>query len=180
MIMAKGFRRQDAHKKAKLPSSWRKPRGLQNKVRLKRRGYIRPVGDGHGAARATRGLVKGLRPVPVATAAALQALDPKAEGAVIASTLGGRKREALLAAAKERSVTVLNLDPEKALAAMKERLAGRKQERAARTATKEAKSLEEKAAKSAQKPGAEKKEESEEERKEAEEAAKRKVLTKKE
>ena len=181
------FTRQDAHKKAKLASNWRKPRGLQSKVRLKRRGYVRPVSAGYG--KKDRHLVKGLEPVVVHTAAELEGLDTKKHGVIIAAKLGSKKREALLTAAK--AFTVLNLDIEKKLAAITEKLAARKKEKSARMAAKEKKkkTLEEKAKKEAAKEAAAEKkteekkvdeaEPSDDEKKKADEAEKQKVLTKK-
>ncbi len=175
-MATKKFRRHDAHKKARLSESWRKPRGRQNKLRLKKRGYGKPISAGYGSPRATRGLVKGLEPVVIATLAELAALKPKQQGAIILATLGGRKREALLTAAKERGVTILNLNPEQQLAALKARLAARKEKLQERRSKKEQKSLEAKA----KKVEAEAKSAlSAEEKAAAEKRVKEKVLTKK-
>ncbi len=182
-----GFTRQDAHKKAKLAGSWRKPRGLQSKVRLKRRGYVRQISTGYGSAKSTRGTVKGLVPATISVVADLEGLDAKKHGAIIASGLGSRKRERLITLAKEKGITVLNLDAEKKLASIRERLANRQKDKAERVAAKEKKkkTLEEKAKKEAQKEKEAAKKDAEadalsdEDRKKQEEAEKQKVLTKK-
>jgi len=192
-----GFRRHDAHKKAKLSASWRKPRGRQNKVRLHKRGYKRGPSVGFGSPGKLRGTVKGLRPVRVATLKELEGLDPKREGAILTATLGARKREALLTHAKALRITLLNLDAEQQLARITARRAATKERRLA-AKKKTAKSLEEEAKKAAdgkkataedakkvalqRTVGAEeqkKVEQTAEERKKAEEQAKAKVLTKK-
>jgi len=175
------FTRQDAHKKAKLPGSWRKPRGLQSKLRLKRRGYVRPISIGYGSPKATRGMVKGLVPVIITVAADYEGLDAKQHGAIISSTLGSRRREQLITLAKEKGITVLNLDVEKKLASIKQQLTSRKEDKIARSAAKKKakKTLEEKAKKEEQKMAAKKAEASEEEKKKATEAEKQKILTKK-
>ncbi len=169
------FRRQDSHKKARLASSWRKPRGRQSKMRLKKRGYARPISVGYGSPKATRGKVKGLDPIVVSTLAELTALDAKTQAAVFAKSIGARKREGMLKAAKEKNITILNIDVEKALKTIADGLAARKKDKEAREAKKkEKKTLDEKVKKE------EKEEElSDEEKKEIAEEEKRKVLTQK-
>lgn len=158
------FRRHDAHKCLKLSESWRKPRGRQNKVRLQKRGYKRGPSVGYGNPADARGLVQGLIPVIVAHEATLERLDPKREGAIIQKSVGAKKREALLKQARERNITILNLDAERALAHLHETFHSRqkvKAEREKKVAQKRAQLEEqvEKATKSegvAQKQGAQK------------------------
>lgn len=169
------FRKQDAHKKAKLSDSWRKPRGRQSKIRLHKRGYARHLSNGWGSPKSVKGLSpEGLNQVPVSTIAELSALDAKKDGVILNRTLGAKKKEALIVKAKELHITILNIDAEKALAAITERITERqktKKERVAKKAKKEAKKpIEEKVKEETKDPAAEKK---------AVEAEKQKVLTKK-
>ena len=132
------FHRQDAHKRVKLKSGWRRPKGLQSKMRLKKRGYARNVSDGWGSPRAVEGLTRaGLRPIHIATIAQIDKLNPKTDCAIFVSTLGGKKREQLLLRAKERGVAVLSVkDIAVAVASLRERVASRlaaKKERTVKT-----------------------------------------------
>ncbi len=169
------FRRQDAHKKREVArSGYRRPKGLQSKMRLGHRGYVRTVSTGFGSPRAAAGLTRdGRVPVPVATARELAAVDAATQCAVLAAGLGAKRKEELLTLAKEKSVPVLNApDIDKALAALKGRLDARRAAKAERLAKakKPKKTIDEKVAA----PDAK----SDDEKRQAEEDEKRKVLTK--
>ncbi len=173
------FARQDAHKERRIArTGYRRPKGRQSKMRLAKKGYRRTPSQGYRSPRAARGLDRGgLKPVIVATLAALEALDAKREGAVLARTLGDRRRELLLRRAKELGVTVLNLDVEATL----QELARAFQQR--QSLKKEArKALEQKAEQKAAQAAAERSaadKPTAEDAKKREEAEKQKILTKK-
>jgi len=185
------FLRQDAHKRAKFrPASWRKPKGFHSKMRLGKKSYATRVQVGYGSPASVRGLHRsGLRPVLVATPEQLGALDPKAQGAILASTLGDRKRELLLRQAKEKRITVLNLKVDEALKGLSEAFAVRKSEHAAKLTEKQKREAEKKRSieqraeeKKAEERAGVKEEKSAEEQAEEKakelEAEKQKVLTK--
>jgi large subunit ribosomal protein L32e len=89
--------------------AWRRPRGLQSKQR-RHYGY-RPqvVSVGYRSPAAVRGLApNGFRPVVVRTTVELDALDPAREAAVIARTVGTRRRLTLEDAASRKGIHVLN------------------------------------------------------------------------
>ncbi len=89
--------------------SWRRPRGLQSKQR-RHYGY-RPkiVRIGYRSPARVRGLVpSGFRPVIVRTDRDLEAIDAKLEAAVIARTVGTRRRLVLEEAARKLGIRVLN------------------------------------------------------------------------
>jgi large subunit ribosomal protein L32e len=89
--------------------SWRKPKGQQSKQR-RHYGY-RPtiVSIGFGSPRLTRGLTpSGFRPQLVRTTEDIDKLDGKREAALIARTVGTRKRLVLEERARERGIHVLN------------------------------------------------------------------------
>lgn len=101
------FRRYDSHKKARLGESWRRPRGLHNKLRQQVRAKGRLVRPGFGSPRAVRGLhPSGFREVLVRCVDDLK----KAEGCAIriARTVGMRKREKIEAMAREMNLKILN------------------------------------------------------------------------
>jgi large subunit ribosomal protein L32e len=89
--------------------SWRRPRGLQSKQR-RRYGYrSESVSIGYGSPRRTRGLTPtGYRPVLVRTFKDLEALDRLVDAAIIARTVGTRRRLVLEETARKLGVHVLN------------------------------------------------------------------------
>jgi len=89
--------------------AWRRPRGLQSKQR-RHYGY-RPkvVRIGYRSPAAVRGLVpSGFRPIIVRTADDLEGIDAKTQAAVIARTIGTRRRLVLEETARRLGVRVLN------------------------------------------------------------------------
>lgn len=169
------FSRQDSHKKAKLDSNWRKPRGLQSKMRLKKRGYALCISVGYGHANSEKHKVKGLIPVVVATIKQLEKIDAKTHGVIIAAKLGDKKREMILNKAKELGLKILNVDTEKQLKSIKSAADKRKKSKEARSDKK--KSLEDKVKPS--KKDEPKESKSDEEKKDEMKAQKEKVLTQK-
>src|SRR3989344_4752434 len=98
------FTRQESHRKARVGHEWRKPRGMHSKMRLHVRGKKRSPTPGWGSPREVEGLhPSGLRPVLAAT---LQQIDSikEGEGAVIAATVGMRKRAALVEHARKKNI----------------------------------------------------------------------------
>ncbi|MBD3209324.1 hypothetical protein GF367_02810 [Candidatus Woesearchaeota archaeon] len=103
------FTRTDSHKKRRLNPGWRRPKGLQNKMRLRKKGYKKSVTSGYSTPARLKGATeRGLAIVTVNTLKELEALDPQREAALIAR-IGRKKKTALLAAAQRRGVTVANL-----------------------------------------------------------------------
>ncbi|HUI38126.1 MAG TPA: 50S ribosomal protein L32e, partial [Thermoplasmata archaeon] len=89
--------------------SWRSAKGLQSKQR-RHYGY-RPVvvSIGFGSPRRTRGLTPtGFRPVVVRTAGEIEKLDRTTDAAIIARTVGTRRRLALEETARKLGLHVLN------------------------------------------------------------------------
>lgn len=103
------FRRHEAHKKLRLrDKSWRRPRGLDSKLR-KRYGGRKVVCAGYGGPKAVRGLhASGFREVLVSTPSQLEGLDAATHAVRIASTVGLKKRLIIEEKAKEKGLLVLN------------------------------------------------------------------------
>jgi large subunit ribosomal protein L32e len=89
--------------------SWRRPRGLQSKQR-RHYGYrSEVVSIGYGSPRRTRGLTPtGFRPVLVRTPKDLDTLDRLVDAAIIARTVGTRRRLVLEESARKLGIHVLN------------------------------------------------------------------------
>jgi large subunit ribosomal protein L32e len=103
------FRHEQAHRWIRVSDSWRKVRGIDNATREKRRGRIAMVSSGYRTPKAIRGLHPSLyREVHVHRPADLEGLDPEIHAVRIAGTVGDRKRQAILDAADEKELYVLN------------------------------------------------------------------------
>ncbi|MEM3030713.1 MAG: eL32 family ribosomal protein [Candidatus Micrarchaeia archaeon] len=95
--------------RSRVKAAWRKPRGIDNKKRLKRASAGAEPNIGWRNPRPLRGLhPSGLLEVLVSNAAALRGLDGKRHAVRIAAGVGGRKRAALAAAARQLGLRVLN------------------------------------------------------------------------
>jgi len=104
------FVRPESWRYLKLKESWRRPRGLDHKVRRKIKGWPPGVSVGYKGPKVARGLhPSGYKEVLVHNAKELSDIDPKTEAARIAHTVGKRKRVQILAEAKKRKVFILNV-----------------------------------------------------------------------
>ena len=105
------FVRQAAHRYRRVgrDGAWRRPRGLQSKQR-RHYGYrSQIVRIGYRSPAQVRGLVpSGFRPVLVRTRAELDGLEPARDAAVIARTVGTRRRLVLEEEARRLGIRVLN------------------------------------------------------------------------
>ncbi len=141
-------------------------RGTHSKVRQMHSGRPAMPNPGYSAPAEVRGLhPSGLEMVVVHTVREINSLEPGKQGAVIASTVGDRKKLALLEAARSKQVKVLNIKDiakheENIKKAFEERKELRKKKRAEASKKEEEK-----------KKKAEKKEKEEKEKKEKEAAA---------
>jgi large subunit ribosomal protein L32e len=105
------FGRQAANRYYRIgrDGAWRRPRGLQSKQR-RHYGYrAEIVSIGYGSPARVRGLApSGYRPVLVRTDAEIERLDPKLQAAIIARTVGTRRRLGLEETARKLGIRVLN------------------------------------------------------------------------
>lgn len=101
------FNFHDSHKKKRLPTSWRKPRGLHNKLRQQIAAKGKLVRPGFGSPKAVRGFHPcGLPEMLVNNLADLQ--RAKGYAVRIASAVGMKKRQEIQAKAAEMGLKVLN------------------------------------------------------------------------
>ncbi|MGD0718152.1 MAG: 50S ribosomal protein L32e [Thermoplasmata archaeon] len=105
------FVRQAAHRYYRIgrDESWRRPRGLQSKQR-RHYGYrSKIVRVGYRSPAKVRDLVpSGFRPIIIHTTADLEKLDAAKDAAVIARTVGTRRRLTLEETARRLGIHVLN------------------------------------------------------------------------
>jgi large subunit ribosomal protein L32e len=104
------FIRQESWRDTKFSESWRRPRGLDNKIRQKVKGW--PVGPntGYKGPKIARGLhPSGYREVVVYNAEEVAAVDSATQAIRIARTVGKRKRALIIAEAEKLQMKVLNM-----------------------------------------------------------------------
>jgi len=103
------FKRQEFNKRIRLRrSSWRKPRGVDSKMREQWGGYRAIVKIGYRTPRKLRGrLSNGLIEVKVSTVKELTSI-PKDQIAVIPRTMGNRRRLELLKEALKSKISISN------------------------------------------------------------------------
>ena len=106
------FIRQDAHKKPKLSrTAYRRPRGLQSKMRLQKKGYRKIPSSGYSSPSLVRNLTRdGLKPFIVSNLKELDRVDSKTEGVIVSATVGMKKRIEIVKLAIEKKITVINID----------------------------------------------------------------------
>lgn len=103
------FKRQESWRYKRVKENWRKPRGIDSKMRKKVKGWPPSPEVGYRSPKKIRGLhPSGYVEVRVQTVEALNGLDPKTQAIRIARTVGGKKRVEILALADERGIHVLN------------------------------------------------------------------------
>jgi large subunit ribosomal protein L32e len=103
------FVRQESWRYERLSEKWRKPKGIDSKMRLRVKGWPKIVRVGYRGPKLARGLhPSGYREALVHNLDELKGLNPKQDAARLASGLGAKKRKELIEKAKELGIKVLN------------------------------------------------------------------------
>jgi large subunit ribosomal protein L32e len=104
------FVRQESWRDSKFSISWRRPRGLDNKVRRKIKGWPAGPSTGYKGPKVARYLhPSGYREVIVYNAEEAATVDPTTQAIRIAHTVGKKKRALIIAKAKELNIKILNV-----------------------------------------------------------------------
>ena len=104
------FVRQESWRDSKFSLSWRRPRGLDNKVRRKIKGWPASPSTGYKGPKIARGMhPSGYMEVIVNNAEAVAAVDPTTHAIRIAHTVGRKKRAVIIAEAKRLNIKILNV-----------------------------------------------------------------------
>jgi len=103
------FVRQESWKYFRLKENWRRPKGLDNKVRKRIKGWPPRVSAGYGGPKAARGLhPSGYEEVMIYNTEDLKRIDSKTQAARMAHTIGRRQRVKIITEARKKRITVLN------------------------------------------------------------------------
>ena len=104
------FIRQDAHKKRKLKVRWNRPRGIDSKIRLHKRGYRKAPSQGYRSPLAVRHLLPdGHKPIMVYSVDDLGNINKETEAGIIGATVGMKKRMAILQSAQQQGIPIANI-----------------------------------------------------------------------
>jgi large subunit ribosomal protein L32e len=108
------FKRFESWRLVRIKDQWRKPKGIDNKMRTELQGWPRSVKVGYGGPAAVRGLhSSGYEEVMVWNTNDLEKVLPETQVARIGGTVGGKKRASILAKAEELNIRILNPGVEK-------------------------------------------------------------------
>jgi large subunit ribosomal protein L32e len=103
------FRQFESWRFVRIKDHWRKPQGIDNKMRFNLKGWPRSVTVGWRGPAEVRGLhPSGVEEVMVWNTFDLENVNPQTQAARIGGTVGGRKREAIKAKAEELNIRILN------------------------------------------------------------------------
>ncbi len=103
------FQREESWRYKRVKSRWRKPRGLDSKMRKDTKGWPASPDSGYRGPKQTRGLhPSGFAEVRVFNVDDLNGIDPSREAVRIAHAVGTRKRTEIINRAKEMKIRVLN------------------------------------------------------------------------
>ena len=104
------FLRQESWRYIRVGNSWRKPKGTDSRMRLRKKGWPSIVKIGHGGPAKARGLhPSGFNDILVFTEEELERLNPETDAIRLSSGLGARKRREIVDRANELGLKILNL-----------------------------------------------------------------------
>jgi len=103
------FRRFEEWRLVRIKDQWRRPKGIDNKMRQKRKGWPKSVKVGYGSPKAVRNLhPSGKEEIAVHNVGDLTIVDPETQVARIGGSVGRKKRTSILREADILGIRVLN------------------------------------------------------------------------
>lgn len=104
------FRRDESWRYVRIKENWRRPKGIDSKMRLKIKGKPKMPSIGFRSPKVIRGLhPSGYEEVVVHNIRDLEKIDPSRQAIKIAHTVGRRKRAELIKIASEKGIKILNI-----------------------------------------------------------------------
>jgi len=115
------FVRPESWRYVRLHTGWRRSRGIDSRVRHRRKGWPASPNVGYRSPRAVRSLhPSGMEEVPVYNLGDLAIIDAETQVARIGGSVGGRKRIDIVDEALKRGIRVINPGKGRALLEMEE------------------------------------------------------------
>jgi large subunit ribosomal protein L32e len=103
------FKQFESWRYVRIKDHWRRPRGIDNKMRFNLSGWPKSVNIGWRGPKAVRGLhPSGLKEVMVWNIADLEKIDPETQAIRIGGTVGKRKKTPIIEEANRLKIKVLN------------------------------------------------------------------------
>ena len=103
------FIRQESWRYKRVNDNWRRPRGIDSKMRKKIKGWPSSPNIGYCSPKKTRGLhPSGFVEINVHNIDDLNDVNPELHAIRISQKVGGRKRAEIMVLAKERGIHILN------------------------------------------------------------------------
>jgi len=103
------FRRQESWRYKRVKKPWRRPRGIDSRMRQKKNGLPKSVNVGYKGPKETRNLHPlGYREVLVHNLNELGMINPDEEIVRLAHTVGARKRSQIIDNAETLGITIIN------------------------------------------------------------------------
>ena len=103
------FRKQESWRYKRVKKPWRRPRGIDSRMRLKKKGLPKSVNTGYKGPKNTRNLHPlGYREVLIHNPDELVMINPDEEIGRIGHTVGARKRSQIIDKAANLGITIVN------------------------------------------------------------------------
>lgn len=103
------FQGQEVWRYKRIRPRWRRPRGVDSKMRQSVKGWPETVNVGYGGPRKARGLhPSGYEEVLVHNLGEIEGLNVETQAIRIAHTVGGKKRMDMLTKAREKGLHIIN------------------------------------------------------------------------
>lgn len=103
------FQGQEVWRYKRIRDRWRRPRGVDSKMRQNVKGWPHTVNIGYGGPKTAKFLhPSGYREVLVHNLSEIEGLDSETQAIRIAHTVGGKKRMEILTKAREKGLHILN------------------------------------------------------------------------
>ncbi len=103
------FKRQDHWRGGPLKSGYRKPKGIDNKSRMKLKNKAKMANVGYSSPKCVRGFhPSGLRPHRIFNIQQLKNLHHHSDLVIVGASVGNKKKKEILKEAKKRKLKIAN------------------------------------------------------------------------